>query len=292
MPFSRILLALLVMAVFGFSFAAIKIGLEDIPPLLLCALRFFFSSVPAIFFVPKPRASWKIILGYSLLMFVLMFYLSFFSIDAGITPGLASLLIQLQVFFTMLFAAFFFKEHLSFWHILGLIVAFSGLAVVGKHTEGGMTSLGLVAIIAASICWSFANLISKKAGKINMLSLVIWSSFFAWPILLILSLIFEGPGAFKHLRHAALISWASVIYMAYAATLFGFSVWSWLLSQHRAATVAPFALSVPCFGILGSVLVFHEPLQAWKLGAAALIISGLGINLFGVRLMHFFDNRK
>lgn len=283
---SHVLLAILVMAIWGLSFVAIDVGLRDTPPLLLCALRFLITSIPAIFFIRKPDASWKIIAGYGFFMFVLMFSFSFLSIYKGLSVGLTSLLLQIQVFFTMLLSVIFFKEHLSKAQIIGTIVSFSGLLVVGLHVGGSVTVLGFVFIVLSAMAWGVANLISKQAGSINMVALIVWGSLCAWPLLLIASLFVYGSQKIIYsLHHVSLLTAGSLIFMAYAATLVGFSAWSWLLSQHKASTVSPFCLTIPIFGMLASMIILHEPLQIWKLGAAALIIGGLSINLLSGRLI-------
>lgn len=225
-------------------------------------------------------------------MFVLMFSCTFWGIHAGVTPGLASLIMQLQVFFTMFLSMIIFKEHLSKLQILGALISLSGLAVVGRHIGGTLTLTGLCLIIAAAVSWSFANLTTKQAGKINMLSLIVWSSLIAFPLLFVLSLVLEGVKTdLRSLEHISEASLISVLYMAYPATVLGFSAWAWLLSQHRAGTIAPFALLVPCFGMLGSILIFHESLDTWKLVAAALIISGLAVNLLSSHILFFIRHR-
>ena len=77
--------------------------------------------------------------------------------------------------------------------------------------------------------------------------------------------------------------WAAVLWQAVGNTLFGYASWGWLLSRYPAATVAPMALLVPVFGMAASAWYLGESLPAWKLGAAALVLSGLALNLFGVR---------
>jgi len=59
--------------------------------------------------------------------------------------------------------------------------------------------------------------------------------------------------------------------------------WAWLLSRYAAASVTPLALLVPVFGMGASALWLAEPLQGWKLGAAALVMAGLAVNVLWPR---------
>jgi len=117
-----------------------------------------------------------------------------------------------------------------------------------------------------------------------MLGYVVWSSAFAVPPLLVLSLWFEGPARIgQALADADAAVWAAVLWQSLGNTLFGYAAWGWLLARHPAATVAPMALGVPLFGLLASVLVLDEALPAWKIGAAALVLAGLALNLLWPR---------
>ena len=95
----------------------------------------------------------------------------------------------------------------------------------------------------------------------------------------------EGWDAMKiGVLHSTLGTWAAVAWQAWANTLFGYAAWGWLLARHPAATIAPLSLLVPVFGIGASVLYLGEPLPAWKLLAAALVMTGLALNLLWPKL--------
>jgi O-acetylserine/cysteine efflux transporter len=284
MPILHFLLVLLVVAVWGVNFVAIKVGLEEIPPLFLVSARFFLTCFPAIFFIKKPAAPFKMVIWYGLIMFDLPFALLFLGMHAGITPGLASLLLQLQVFFTILLAVLFMKERLHPWEIVGALVSFSGIAFVAMNLGGDTTLSGFLLAIAAAAFWGAGNIVSKKIGKVNMVSLVVWGSLIAWPPLLLASLAVEGDKVLYALPHVTGSSISALFFITYFATLFAFGAWSWLIHHHPLRMIAPFTLLVPVFGILSSVLLLNEPLQMWKLLAAILVIIGLGINVFGPQL--------
>ncbi len=281
----HIFFAILVMAIWGFSFVTMEVGLRDMPPLLLCGSRFLFASIPAVFFIKRPVMPLKMVALYGFLMFAASFSFAFFGIRAGVSPGLVSLLVQLQIFFTILLAVLFLQESVNKWQIMGAIIAVGGLGIVGMHIGGNITILGLLFILAAAFCWSVANIIIKQAGNVNILALTVWGGLFAWPPLFLLSFIIEGPSkVLQSFQHLNLLAAASILYMAYPATLIGFLGWGWLLKTYRTATVTPFALLIPVFGILSSVIFLHEPFQTWKITAAMLILAGLCVNIIGPRV--------
>ncbi|WNV06265.1 EamA family transporter [Candidatus Methylospira mobilis] len=278
-------LALLVVAIWGINFVVIKVGLKEIPPILLCALRFFLAAFPAIFFIKRPPVPFYMIIKFGLIMFALQFALLFSGMHAGTTAGLASLLLQIQVFFTVLLAVVFLAERPSVWQIAGALVAFSGIGFVAANIGGEVSAYGLILIVAAAALWGIGNLMSKQFGKIDMLALVVWSSLIAWPPLLLLSSLMEQDSwRIEVFTHISWLTVGAIGYIVYPVTLLGFAAWSWLLSLYPASTVAPFTLLVPVFGFTASTLVLDEPLQSWKIIAAALVISGLCINLFGPRI--------
>ncbi|QSA95614.1 EamA family transporter [Methylococcus sp. EFPC2] len=282
-------LAILVTMIWGYNFVVIKIGLAEIPPLLFCALRFFLAAFPAVLFIRRPAVPFSRVIAFGLVMFTLQFALLFTGMQAGTTAGLASLILQIQVFFTIALAVVFLAERLSVWQIVGASTAFSGIGLIAVNLGGEISLPGLVLILAAAASWGLGNLIAKKLGKVDMLALVVWSSLVAWPPLVILSFLLEA----SRWAEAGILnlSWpgiGAVAYIVYLSTLLGFAAWSWLLSRYPAVTVAPFTLLVPLFGFASSALVFGEPLHAWKIGAATLIVVGLGINLFGARLAFRF----
>lgn len=292
MQIQHILVALLVVCLWGFNLVVIKFCLLEISPLLLVFARFFLTSIPAIFLVEKPKAQFKMIAYYGLITFALQFSFLFLGMYLGATAGLASLILQLQVFFTVLLATIFLGERLNLWQIVGALVSFSGIAFVSMNLDGNITLTGFLLIIAAAASWGVGNVISKSIGQISTISLVVWSSFFAWPPMLVICLVWEGwDSIFFTFQSLSWISIGAVLYITFFATLFCFGVWSWLLRLYPLGTVAPFSLLVPIFGTLSSVLILDEPLQRWKLIAAFLVISGLCINLLGPKLQNAFSQQ-
>lgn len=281
----HILLALCLVAIWGFNFVFIQFALKDMSAILLCVMRFFLASVPLLFFIKPPRTSWYLLCAYGLLMFALQFLLLFWGMSNGVSAGLAGLLIQVQVFFSIFFATIVLKESIGRWQIIGACVSFAGVAVVFMHVGGEVSVSGLFLIMAASMSWGMGSMVIKKIGPVHPMGLVVWGSFIACVPLFFLCVMIDGPThMMMSLTHISTQGLLAVFYITYASTWIGYGIWNWLLGRYPIATVVPFTFLVPFFAMLGSVLVFHEALQGWKIFAGLLVILGLIINLLGVRL--------
>jgi O-acetylserine/cysteine efflux transporter len=280
LPLSHALLALAVVAVWGTNFVVIRQALDVMPPLALATLRYIFAFLPACIFLPRPAVPLRQLALYGVLIGVGQFALLFIAMRGHITPGLASLVIQTQVFFTIGLAMWMNGERVQRHQVLGLLLAAGGLGVIAVHTDGTTSALGLGLVLLGAFNWACANLVVRRAAGVNMLAYVVWSSAFAVPPLLLLALAVEGPRAVGlGLFNATPYVWGAVVWQALGNTLFGYAAWGWLLARHPAATVSPWALLVPVFGMGTSALALGEPLPAWKLGAALLVMAGLALNL-------------
>lgn len=286
LPASHALLALAVVAVWGTNFVVIKWALAALPPLLLGVLRFALAFAPAALFIPRPAVGWRPLATYGVLIGAGQFGLLYLAMNGHISPGMASLVVQTQVFFTIGLAMVADGEKVRSYQWLALVLASAGIVVIGWHTGGDTTLLGLAMVLAAALAWAFGNQVARRMGRVDMLGVVVWSSVFALPPLALLSLLVEGPARWVQGFAAADAGvWAAVAWQAVGNALFGYAAWGWLLARHPAATVAPMALLVPVFGMSASALLLAEGLPAWKLIAAALVLAGLALNLLGSRLL-------
>lgn len=288
MPFNHLLLALAVVFVWGTNFVVIRWGLDGLPPFLFATLRFAFSALPWLLFVPRPTAPWRKLAAFGVLLGVGQFGLLFLAMQGHISPGLASLVVQTQVFFTIGLSLVLLKERVRGFQVLGLLLALAGLAVIALHLDAAVVTLtGLAVVLSAAFFWACANLVVKSLGPVNMLHFMVWSSAFAVPPLLAIAWFIEGPALMQSaVAQATPLVWASVLWQALGNTLFGYGVWNWLLARHPAATVAPLALLVPVFGMGASALALGEALPLWKLGAAWLVLGGLAVIVLWPRLTH------
>ena len=290
MSLPHIALAFLVVAVWGTNFVVIKAGLASFPPFLFALLRFFFSALPFVFLLPRPRTPWRWLALYGTFLGAGQFGLLFYAMRADISPGLASLVVQAQVFFTIALSVWIFRERLTAPTIVGSLVAASGLALIASRLDASATPAGIVEVLGAAFGWSCANIVVKKAhaqarGGFGMLAFVAWASLFAVPPLALMSLALEGPHAIaRSIGGAGLGAWTALAWQVLGNTLFGFAAWSFLLARYHAAAVSPYALLVPVFGMGSSALLLGEPLPAWKLAGGALVLGGIAmIVLLGTR---------
>jgi len=286
MPLAHCLLALLVTVLWGLSFIVIKLGVSTTPSLLLAALRFVLAALPAVFFIRPPKADWRIVAGFGFFLGVAQFGLLFTALAHGMPASLASVVIQAQVFFTILFAAILMREKPGSHQILGGVVACLGLVLIAWPRFVGEGAAPFLMTVGAAAAWAVANILSKQPGRVDMLGFVVWSSLVAPIPLLGLSLWIDGPdrvvSAAMNLDAATL---AAVAYLAYPCTLFAFGAWAYLLSRHTAATVTPFALLVPVTGMTSASLLLGEHVAPIEALGGAVIVAGLAINIFGAQAM-------
>lgn len=280
-----ILLAVLVVFVFGVSFVAVKLALLEVPPFALCAWRFFLAAFPLVLVTPRPVAPVWVLVGYGFLIGVVQFGLAFSAIALGMPAGLTSLIIQVQVFFTIGLSAWLFRERVGRAPLVGALIAGLGLAVIGVTKVTGGVGIPFLLVIASGFAWALGNLVSKRAGRIHPLAFIAWTSLVAPLPLVLLSVAFEPRGALLTPLLAPTWSlWLSLLAIAYAATVFGFGMWARLLGSHPAAQIAPFALLIPVFGMGSTAIAFGERLTAWQALGVVLVIAGLACVVFGPSL--------
>jgi len=287
-----LLLALLVIVVWGLNFVVIKVGLHGMPPMLMGALRFLLAAFPAILFVRRPQVPLRWMLAYGMTISLGQFAFLFYAMYVGMPAGLASLVLQSQAFFTLFFAALFLGERLRGSNLFGLLVAASGLVLIGLQGGQAMTLAGFALTIAAASMWALGNVVTRKLGKVNLVGLVVWGSLIPPLPFLALSLWLEGPELISQsLRTLSLDSLLVLAYLAFGATILGYGLWSRLLSRYPASQVAPFSLLVPVVGISSAALLLGERLGSMQMAGAALVMVGLLINVWGGRLLDSWRQR-
>ena len=284
MKFFHQLIAVLVAFIWGTNFVFIRYGLNELEPFTFAALRFSLVALPLVFIFPKPKTSWLNLASYGLLIGCGQFGLLYWVMQANITPGLASLLLQMQVFFTVLLALVLTNETINRLQLLALCVSFSGLILIIVYTDGQTTHLGVAVALLAAASWACGNMIVKNAGDVDILAFLVWSSVFSIPPLMLMAWYMHGFDSIaQNLMQASWKAWSVVVWQSVGNTLIGYGLWNMLLNRYSAATVTPWALLVPVFGMSASAVLLSEPMFWWKLLAMVLIFAGLALNMFANR---------
>jgi O-acetylserine/cysteine efflux transporter len=277
-----------VVALFGFAFVPIKWALADVPPFMLAALRFTLAAIPAVFFVARPAMPVRDVVAYGFAIGVFQFGLLFLGMKLGMPAGLSSLVIQLQVFFTIGLAVVFMGDRPSRIHLTGACVALAGIVVLGwvKLASGASgTFSGFLLVIAAAVAWAIGNIIAKRAAanhRVDGFAVVVWSSLVPPLPLVAASWLFEGgAAAVDAAAHASATTWACVLFLAWGATLFGFASWNRLLHRYPTALISPFALLIPVFGLASGAIFLGELLSPAQGLGGALVLAGLVVTVLG-----------
>jgi O-acetylserine/cysteine efflux transporter len=285
------LLALLVVVVWGLNFVVIKVGLHNMPPLMLAGLRFLLVAFPALFFVARPKIPFRLLLGYGLTISFGQFAFLFCAINFGMPAGLASLVLQAQAFFTIILGALVFGERLQGKQLVGIALAVVGVLVLAEASLNGqhVALLGFLLTLAAAFCWASGNIFNKKIMQLEtrpaVMSLVVWSALIPIVPFMVASYLLDGPTVMLHsLVTLDLTTILSLIYLAFVATIVGYGIWGALLGRYETWRVAPLSLLVPVVGIASAALLLNEKLGALQLVGALLVMAGLYINVFGLRL--------
>lgn len=285
------LLALLVVVVWGLNFVVIKVGLHNMPPLMLAGLRFLLVAFPALFFVARPKIPFRLLLGYGLTISFGQFAFLFSAINFGMPAGLASLVLQAQAFFTIILGAVVFGERLQGKQLAGITLAVFGVLVLVQASLNGqhVALLGFMLTLAAAFSWACGNIFNKKIMQLEsrppVMSLVVWSALIPIVPFMAASWLLDGPTVmWQSLVAIDLTTILSLIYLAFVATIVGYGIWGSLLGRYETWRVAPLSLLVPVVGIASAALLLGETLGALQLLGALLVMAGLYINVFGLRL--------
>jgi len=278
----HLLLGLLVALIWGVNFVAIDLGLRDTLPLVLVALRFALVAVPLVFFVPKPDAPWRVIIGIGLFMSAGQFGLLFTAMHLGLPAGLAAVVLQCQMIFTLVIGVVALRERPTRMQLLGALLGVAGLGVVAVGRLEGAAGFGAIVpfliCVAAGLSWAIGNVISRSAAGANGFGIVVWSALVVPLPVLALSLLLDGPAAVGDAF--ATIGWQTIVSLAYTAgcaSLVGYTIWNMLLGRYPASLVAPFALLTPPIGLAAAALALGQVPNTLELAGSALLVGGVAV---------------
>ena len=277
------LIAFLVAFLWGSNFAVLKFSLIDLPPMFMAFLRFACVSIPAIFFVPRPRVPWKYFISFPMFFSVGQFSFLFFALAMGMSAGLSSLLMQSQIFFTLILSVYYFKERPLIHQLLGIAIAVVGLLFIGSSVQNTrMSTLGFCLTLLASACVACGNMVARKVAQlanVNIFHFVIWTNLLAIGPFFILSYCFDGlENMSKALHSLNLPVILAILYQAIFSTVIGFGLWAYLFRHNSPIKVVPYSLLIPIFGLLVAYISLGESLSGVQWTGACLLMLGLIVN--------------
>lgn len=274
MPLKDLLIGLGIIAIWAFNIIVIKLGIEDLPPLLVTVLRFMLVAV---LIVPFTRIS-RQQLGWLLVLAVTFGGLHFPLLFLGLQhaeAGTGALLVQMGTPFATLLAAIFLKEKLGPRRIFGLILAFGGVVVLaGGPSLPPPASTAL--LLASALFWAVSTMIIKLAPPIAPLTMTGWISLFAIPLVATGSWLFEDD-QWHALQNAGLAGWGAVVYTALMSSIAAYGLWYRLLQKHPVSRVVPLTLLMPVFAVILGVWLLGDPLGINKMAGGAMVVAGLAV---------------
>lgn len=279
MTIKNIIYATLVAIIWGMNFISVKFAFQEVPPFLFLTLRFIFTILPMIFFVPKPGISWRMLIWIGLFQWVLHFSLLFSALYLGVPVGISSLLAQSQIIFTIFFACLIFKSRLTMNQILGIGLSFVGLILIALQGGIDVNWLGYVLILGGALAIGVTNILYRQIPSVNMVSLAVWSTVPAIPPMIVLTYMIEGWDVIQYsIMNMSRISMSCLVFTVGCSTFIGFTIWAKLMNRCDPAKVAPFALLVPVVAMTASCLILEEVLSQIDIIASCFILGGLLIN--------------
>ncbi|THC46568.1 EamA family transporter [Massilia sp. Mn16-1_5] len=283
--------ALCVVLVWGTNFVAMKLGLREVTPFQLGAGRYLFALLPLLLFVRPPKLAARWVVLYGLFQGVGQFGLLFLALRAGMSASLAPVMLQMQVFFTALFAAAILKEHIERRLQAAMGIAALGLAclcvdALGRNST--VTLMGFVLSVASAAMWAASNIVVRVAQRstprFEVLPFMVWSSMVPILPFAALSLAFDPPSTNWNPQAVSLTAWSSMAYLGWFATILGYAMWTGLLKRHPANRVAPFSLAVPPVGIAAGMLFLDEIVTPWQWAGIVLVVASLALVMLRPRV--------
>lgn len=265
-----------VVIIWGVNNAAAKVATEELPPLLVAAMRFALAGACLIPFVRPPFPNWR-----SLLIIVVvggpihygLIYLGF-ALAHDVSP--ASVASQLWIPFTALLAFLILGEKLSRMALLGLVVAFAGVAWMALDPHALQDWKAILVVGAGSAAWALTTVIARRTTSIPPLKMQGLLALTALPSLAAASAFFERD-QWAAVTAASPLTWACVLWSGLASSIVATSLMFWLVQRREAGRVTPYLLATPVVSILIGGLFLGDVLTFQILSGAALTMGGVAV---------------
>lgn len=270
------LMAVAVVVCWALNMILVKHGLDEIPPMLMSALRFMLVAVLVVPFTRLSREQMPWVLAVSVTFGLFHFGVLFLALSMA-EAGTASILVQLGAPIATVLASLIFHERLGPMRIAGIGLSVLGIAIIAA----GPTipaPLPFTLLIVSATGWAVTNLIVKSAPSIRPLTMMGWSSMFAVPQLLVLSWLFEGD-RWSQVAHAGVAGWSSVVYSAVMSSIIAYGAWYWLLQRHSVNRVVPFSMLNPLLTVIFGIVLLGDVPAPVKIVGTLVMLAGVALIL-------------
>ena len=279
MKIQDIFIALLVPIILGFGFVIAKPAMQYFPPYLLMGMRFTIPALILVWWFPLPKGLYFDLFKVSLIGSTLQYGLTYSGLNI-IDASSAVLLVQLEVPFGVIIAFFLLKEIPTVKNIIGLIIAFIGVFILtgAPNLEGKY--IGVLLVLCGAFTWSLGAVMAKSLSKkIGAFALMTWLCVFSGPMLLLVSLVFDG-NPISYFISANFYSWLTVIFLGFFLQPIGYASWYYVLKKYPVNKVMPVLLLLPLTGLITSIFLLGESPPNQVFFGGAVIVLGVGIILF------------
>ena len=272
----EVLAIVAVVVIWGVNNAAAKLATETLPPLFVGAMRFGLAAACLIPFVRPPFPNWK-----SLLIIMLVggpihygrIYLAFW-LARDVSP--VAVATQLWVPFTALFAFVLLRERISRFALIGMGVAFAGVAWMTLDAHAIADWKAILVGAAGSAAWAVTTVIARRTTSIPPLKMQGLLALTALPSLGFASAVFER-GQLQAVQAATPLVWVSVVWAGLVSSVLATTLVFWLVQKREAGRVTPYLLATPVVSILIGWLWMGDVLTTQILAGAALSIAGVAL---------------
>ena len=281
----KILLAFsIIYFVWGSTFLAIRVGVREVPPLILAAIRFSIAGLALYAWISargeaQPTArEWRSASLLGLIIFVFDYGLLFWS-EQRVPSGVAAVMLAtIPVFMALSEIIILRTQRLTIRLVVALLIGIFGVAILMAHSLnlGGapVDKLGALALIFASISWSIASILSRKIPLPQSKLMSSAAQMLTGGILL--TILAAALGDF-HNFHPAAVSravWFSLLYLIVAGSIIGFTAYVWLLHHESPTKVGTYAYVNPIVAVLVGYFLGGEELTTRTiLGSLCILVS-------------------
>lgn len=287
-----IILLILVMIIWGTSYAVTKDSLAEVPPILFAFLRLFIASVLLVALaqmrggtakLPRP-IPWATIALMGLAGVCL--YYTGFNLSLVYTSASQGALIQSFIpIVTALLAAIFLKESLSVKRLLGIGISIAGVVLIilltAPSTNAQNPMLGNVLMLGTVVIWAVYTILAKRVADVDPLVVTAYATAFG-TLLLIPAALFElSSKSFPAISGSVLLS---IVYLGAVSSAGGLLLYNQSLKHLEASQTANFMNLMPVIGVAVAVLFLGESLTLWQIVGGALVLIGVWISLQNQRV--------